>query len=239
LKLKPTQPCYLCGLPLAKPTNRDHYPPRQFFFAARVIAEKGNLQFKTHPVHVACNTAYKKDEDYFVQTFMPFVRGTYAGDALYDQALETYRNGHNVGLVRKVLGQFERNPSGLILPGGKTAMRFDRPRTDRVLWKIVRGLFFEHYKRVLPEDLKIVTEYVVGDGAEPPQHFMQFMAELNPPAHGKHPGVFSYRFAELPVLDGGNEKPYYFALLCWDKFLLTVFFHDVDCPCEECVPCSA
>lgn len=234
MKQKPIKPCYLCGSPLSKPSNVDHYPPRQFF-PAKVIAENPNLQFRTHRVHVACNTAYKSDEDYFVQTLMPFVRGTYAGNALYDQALDTYRAGHNVGLVRRVLGQFERRPSGLILPDGKSAMRFDRARTDRVLWKIVRGLYFEHFGVALPEAHPVYMEYVVGDNVKPPEHFFMFMAEPDNPSRGLYPGVFAYRYKEFKSTDDNNEHTYYFALLCWDKFLFTIYFHDMTCPCAQCV----
>lgn len=238
MKLRPTKPCYLCGLPLCKPTNVDHYPPKQFF-PARVIAGNPNPQFKTHRVHSACNFAYKADEDYFVQTFMPFVRGTDAGNALYDQALATYRSGHNTGLVRRVLGQIERNPSGLVLPAGKSVMRFDRPRTDRVLWKVVRGLFFEHYETALPEAYAVYIENVVGDGAQPPKHFHMFMLQPDNAPHGRYPDVFSYRFKEFKSTDEQNEHTHYFALRCWDKFLFTVYFHDLQCPCVQCAPPDA
>src|SRR5438270_716368 len=97
--------CYLCGGPLTKPKNNDHVPAQQMFPPALRKAH-GPLQLLTIPVHTKCNSAYKADEDYFVHTLMPFARGTVAGDAVYHQVLSAYRAGHNAGLVKKVLGEF-------------------------------------------------------------------------------------------------------------------------------------
>src|SRR5690242_10793659 len=86
--------CYLCGHPLTKPVNADHVPAQQMF-QPDLRKEHGPLQLLTSPVHTACNSAYKADEDYFVHTLMPFARGTVAGDAVYRHVLTAYRAGHN------------------------------------------------------------------------------------------------------------------------------------------------
>jgi hypothetical protein len=51
-----------------------------------------------------------------------------------------------------VLNEFDHNPSGLLLPGGKVLKRFDGKRIARVAWKMVRGLHFHYAHEVLPED---------------------------------------------------------------------------------------
>ncbi|HEX4484623.1 MAG TPA: hypothetical protein VH088_00045, partial [Terriglobales bacterium] len=142
--------CYLCCNKLTKPTNVDHVPPQQIFPPGLRKAH-GPLQLLTIPVHKGCNTAYKADEEYFVHTLMPFARGTVAGDAVYSHVLSSYRAGHNAGLVRKVLGEFDPRPSGLILAGGKVVKRFDGKRIKRIAWKIVRGLMFHHFGVEYPE----------------------------------------------------------------------------------------
>jgi hypothetical protein len=82
MKAVPTTICYLCGKPLVPPTNDDHPIMRQLY-APELRRKYNNLQLLTLKVHVPCNTSYKQDEDYFVHTFMPFARGSEAGNAIY------------------------------------------------------------------------------------------------------------------------------------------------------------
>lgn len=220
--------CYLCDLPLTPPTSVDHVPPKQFF--ARAIRKKHGPQLLTIQVHDACNKAYQLDEDYFVHTLMPFNRQTYAGRAIYDEVLAKWRAGKKVGLTRSVLNEFELRPAGLVLPGNKVVKRFRGERLQRVAWKIVRGLYFNHHRVVLPEGLRIWVSLtpVAGGEQQPPEHFLHFM-EHNKEAHGAYPGVFSYRFENFA--EDGVGSIHYWALLIWDSILVTVIFHDPACPC--------
>jgi hypothetical protein len=72
-----TDICYLCGRPLAPPTNTDH-PVMQQLFAPEIRRKYNISQLLTLDVHKSCNTGYKRDEDYFVRTLMPFARGSTA-----------------------------------------------------------------------------------------------------------------------------------------------------------------
>jgi len=143
--------CYLCGKPLAPPTNVDHPVMLQLF--APEIRRKHNVsKLITLDVHQACNAGYHSDEDYFVRSLMPFARGSEAGNAIYAKALDDFRSGKQVLLTKMVLSEFDPNPSGLFLPGGKVVKRFDGERLRRVAWKMVRGLHFHYTGEVLPED---------------------------------------------------------------------------------------
>src|SRR5215469_3301012 len=93
--------CYLCGSALVEPIDWDHVPPRQLY--APAIRRTHQPQLLTIPVHAACNKGFQKDEDYFVHALMPYARGSYAGNAFYQKTLDTFREGRNPGLVRKVL----------------------------------------------------------------------------------------------------------------------------------------
>jgi hypothetical protein len=104
--------CYLCGQPITPPTSRDHIPPLNSLppqFAKNTILQK----LLTTRVHQQCNKSYQSDEDYLVYTLLGFVRGSEAGNALYDHILAKYRQGESVTLVRKVLAEFEDRPGGL------------------------------------------------------------------------------------------------------------------------------
>jgi hypothetical protein len=67
-KLRAPSHCYLCGKHLTAPINVDHVPPKLFFPEE---LRKG-LNLLTIPAHVACNEAWRMDEEYFIHTLLPF-----------------------------------------------------------------------------------------------------------------------------------------------------------------------
>jgi hypothetical protein len=221
--------CYLCGEPLAEPVSDDHVPMKQLF-APEVRKKYNRSILLTISVHDRCNKLYQPDEDYFVHSLMPFAPGSYSGKALYQKVLRDYRGGKNVGLVRKVLGEFEPRPSGLVLPGNKVVKRFEGERISRIAWKIVRGLYFHHHNEVLPA---VHTTWVslTPPGEMPPEHFMVFMSLPDNEPHGQYPGVFDYRFQRFTEV----QDDHYWALLIWDRIIITVIFHDPKCSCEQCL----
>ena len=99
MKKLSTTVCYLCGKPLVPSTNVDHPIMQQIF--APEIRRKHNISRLIQ----SCNTSYKRDEDYFVRTLIPFARGSEAGNAIYAKALNDYRIGKQVPLTKK---SFER-----------------------------------------------------------------------------------------------------------------------------------
>ena len=98
----------------------------------------------------------------------------------------------NRRLVMQILGEVEPRPAGLVLPGGKVVKRFDSNRIERVIWKIVRGLFFHHHGKTLPQKLKLTWTFTGPDDGPPPEHFQNFTP--NHSSYGKYPGVFAYQF---------------------------------------------
>lgn len=212
--------CYLCGKLLAEPIGWDHAPMRQMF-AAEVRKAHNLSKLITIPVHDACNKAYQLDEDYFIHSLMPFARGSYAGQAIYDDVLAKFRRGEKIGLTRKVLNEFDPRPSGLFLPGDKVIKRFDGARIQRVAWKIVRGLYFHHNGIVLAEHQPTWVS-LTPPGETPPEHFLKFMGVEDHKANGEYPGVFDYRFDKFT----DTQTTYYWALLLWDRVIVTVIFDD-------------
>ena len=217
--------CYLCGLKLAAPIDWDHVPPKQLY--APEIRKAHHPQLLTIPVHAACNKGFQKDEDYFVHALMPYARGSYAGKAFYEKTLDKFRAGGNPGLVRKVLREFDPRPSGLVLPGNQVVQRIDGARISRVAWKIVRGLYFHHHNEVLrAKGARWVT--LTPPNRVPPEHFLVFVNQPDTQSRGQYPGVFDYKFGEYP------PEGHYWALLFWDRIIVTVAFHDPSCTCGKC-----
>jgi hypothetical protein len=157
------------------------------------------------------------------------MRGSEAGDKLYKHILNKYRSGEAVGLIKKVLAEFEPQPGGIVLPGNRVLKRFDGERIRRVAWKIVRGLYFHRTGKLLPENLTVAVTLTTQD-ERPPGHFIAFRDLPDNDELGHYPGVFAYRFQVFPEVQNAQ----YWALLLWDRVILTVAFHDPRCTCADC-----
>jgi hypothetical protein len=124
------------------------------------------------------------------------------------------------------MSEFERQPGGLLLPPGRVAKRFQGERLLRVAWKIVRGLYFFHIGEFVEEDAPRYLE-IVPPGEMPPASFFVLSGKEN---HGKYPGVFDYTSAAYPQEHNFN----YWAMLLWDRIILTMGFQAPACGCAEC-----
>ena len=150
---RPLKLCYLCGRPLSKPTSKDHCPPKALF--AKDL-RKRNVELITRKVHGHCNYSYARDEEYFIATMIPFAWGSTAGNAIYKERISSFdEDGRNLRLGEKILRELEPRPGGLHLPTGLVTKRQEGDRIRRVAWKISRGLYFHHKKRVLPETFPV------------------------------------------------------------------------------------
>jgi hypothetical protein len=220
--------CYLCGEFLSEPISRDHVPPQRFF--VREIRRKFNLaELITLPTHEDCNKSWRMDEEYFVHTFLPFARGSISGDALYRDGIARIQRGTNVPLANAVLKEFQQHVNGVILPANRVAKKFDPQRVHDVIYKIIRGLHYHHEGEILPA----VTSChftVTPPGEEPPFFFVELEKAGLLQQEGRYRGVFAYarrKFSEANNL-------HFWAMLFWDKLLITAAFHDSECQCEEC-----
>ena len=225
-----TSVCYLCGEMLIQPINNDHVPPRQFYTAE--IRKIHNPNMLTIPVHESCNKSYQFDEDYFVNTLSPFAKGSYSGDSLLKDVFKKYSDGIKRPLLHKILNEFERNPSGLILPANLVAKRFEGNRLERVAWKIVRGLYFHHFNQVFSTG-KISSLSIIFPDQVPPKEFLIALGDLD--GLGSYPGVFDYKFIRVPELEDFN----YWGILLWDRIILIVAFHGLECSCAQCLETKA
>ena len=125
-----------------------------------------------------------------------------------------------------ILKEFESRPSGIYLPRGQVAKRFDPERIWRVVWKMTRGLFYKEHSRYLPDDTP--NHYsIISAGEKPPP---EFEVVRNTPSRGQYPGVFDYKFVTIPKLNNFH----FWAMLFWDKLIMFMTFHDPDCSCDKC-----
>lgn len=135
-----------------------------------------------------------------------------------------YHEGEKVGLVRKVVSEFDLQPGGVLLPRDKIGKHFEGERVKIIVLKIVRGLYFHDYNDFLPEDVPSVVK-VVPPNERPPDHFVTLLASK--PSMGQYPGVFYYKTAHANHI-------HYWAMLFWGAIIAIAAFHDPLCKCYDC-----
>jgi len=108
--------CYICGLAINTDKSVDHLPPKQFY--APSLRTSYNLsKLVTLPAHGKCNKSYESDEEYFTWSLCSLAIGSEAADALVREQGRLLRSRRKGGLARTVLAEYQRRPSGIILPG--------------------------------------------------------------------------------------------------------------------------
>ncbi len=145
--------CVYCGVREA--TTEDHVIPRGLFDAA---PPEGYIKI---PACHECNNGHSRDEEYFVATVT--AEGDFYASAAARRVIERIGQKHQsgkramTGLAKRLISSMEpvavHSESGNFL-GTQPAFRLEVDRVNRVLRKMVRGLFFHEFGRRLP----------VGDG---------------------------------------------------------------------------
>lgn len=148
---KDEEKCFICG---ARATTRDNIPPACIF---PYPAPTDLLRVPACKLH---NEGTSKDDEYF----RFFVSTTALGSAqaqgiIKDRIVEKAKSKPKLlsGIMKNAHRKIEiRTPAGIFL-GYRPGFKIDRKRINNIFNKIVRGLFYRHFKQRLSE------EYEVGD----------------------------------------------------------------------------
>ena len=212
--------CYLCGNTLSEGIDRDHVPMKQLY--GKKYRKISNPNLFCLPTHAKCNREYQLDEDYFVYSLVPAARGKQTGEYVSFDVEERSKKGKQKPLIAKVLGQFKdavRDSSQ-----GVRYVPLNKDRIFRVIWKIARGLYFKetglHISQSADKVIKIYTE-----DDTLPEPIKNAIREL--PGKGDYPAVFDYRYIVV-------DHAHCFFISLWDCYTFEVFFHLLDCSCEQC-----
>jgi hypothetical protein len=218
--------CYLCGAPLIRgqKLDVDHVPPQRFF--PKPLRRQLSPQLKSLQVHQSCNRAYRPDEEYFVLALVAYAHDSFAGRALMSDVKRGLQGGHGRGLYEAIKKGF----GTVVAPDGRTLFEYDGARIRRVVWKIIRGMFFLHSGRILPIQQLFEFHLIPPTDPQQPDH-PWFQVVLQTGSLCKYGGIF-----DMKSLGGadGRHKAHFQALLFWDRIIALVHFHDPTCPCEEC-----
>ena len=220
--------CYLCGRSINPDTeecNRDHVPPRRIFASA--VRRQFGPNLPTLPTHAACNTAAERDEAYFIVSFAGHVDTDVAREVMRDIGAKA-RQGEGRGLLQDVVNRFGK----VVGPKGEVLYSYESSRTDRFLWKVVRGLYMLDTGFVLPEQppagIELLSpKQIPGELSKVPW----FNAVRDTEPLGRYGRVFDYKWL---CWNDGELRGHAVAMLFWDGLVAAVMFHDPRCRCGKC-----
>jgi hypothetical protein len=185
--MQTTSQCVYCGS--SSDITQDHIPPKSFFPKPR----PSNLI--TVPACKKCNQGFEKDEELFLATFMFTDAGVSdTGKSLWDEKLHRMYE-KNLGLKRKIAQLLKevdvKTPSGIFL-GRRMAIQLDGLRSQRVINKILFGLYYFEFQEILPFTTKLNIRFAQYESDVP-----QELKDLAPSllfGTRQWANIFEYRF---------------------------------------------
>lgn len=140
--------------------TREHIPAKHFF---KGVPDKNLI---TVPACVTCNTGFQKDEDFFRQFWVSMLmdRSTHARQLMDNEIsrsiVRTPALGYQMFSQMQLVEAYTK--SGFYI-GKKTLYQvgdLDKERINRVVNKIIKGLFFNEFKQLLPEDWIVKINWI-------------------------------------------------------------------------------
>ena len=211
--------CYLCGEPIGRDRTRDHVPP-QCFFPPELRRQKNFSRLDVLSAHSRCNSAFQLDEQYFFHSLAPLARRTEAGPSIWGVIDKPILTPGEFRLRQQISGEFR------VASTGEIRKTFDRTRIERVIRKIIRGLWFLHYSSVMPEEWRLATS--IHDPDNPPPGDLM-AAVKDEPSWGHYPEVFFFKCtrSKTPPLSA-------WMFFFWDWFVVVATVHETGCSCFKC-----
>lgn len=154
---KPRKKCIYCG---KKADTKEHIPPKSFF------VRRSGIKLITVPSCLSCNHSFSLDEEVFRNFLVHMcMKKSLTASALMDTKIKRSIIARP-NMAKKAMEKMELvnyYHKGIYL-GKKTAIKLedsDWKRYFNVLSKIIKGLHFTEFKKIVPGDMKI--EHVVGN----------------------------------------------------------------------------
>lgn len=200
--------CYLCG---AQATTYDHIPPKSLF--------PKNFQYKgiKLPACRDCNNATSKDDEY--------LRDCFAMTGQNPEAYQVFREGVRLSYMRpyaqlqrvtkhqrilKSMAEVDLKTSSGIFLKRVNVMKMKSDRIENVIKKIVKGLYFNRYKKSIPEEYSLSVYFQPEDIGIELLNKAKEQGALNA---GRFGNIFSYM--------GFNTKEDEFVSIWWLSFYQT------------------
>jgi len=213
--------CYLCGNDIIGNATKDHVPPKQFF--PEEIRKKFVTQLDTLPAHRECNQAYQKDEDYFYASIGPLALsdGNPIGNIIIEEI--THRNhAANTQLLSRILEGFNDKVGNIYIPNC-ISLTIEGERIKKVIWKIIRGLYFLQNNSVLLEDtyhgIVLLTPEDLKNDIESRKIWESWNSVLKQESKGRHRRIFDYKYIAFK-----EQNTELWSILLWDRIIIFAYF---------------
>ena len=191
IKTKPSNKlCIYCG---KEANTSDHIPPKSLFATFE--------EMRVVPCCKECNNSYSLDEEVFRNWMVNFSYGkSLTADYIFDTKIARSFRYSPILAKRVYEKMYELNlktPAGILL-GKATGVKLDQAdwkRIFHILDKIVKGLFYIEFRKVLPKSCTLKHTLINGEdaiknGLLPVKVFKW--------ATSKHNNVFFYGFSKAP-----------------------------------------
>jgi hypothetical protein len=150
----------ICIFCFEKADTKEHIPAKQFF---KGISDKNLI---TVPSCKKCNSGFQKDEDFFRQFWASFFMGRSkeAKQLMENEITRSIKRRPALGwqMFKQMKPVNRLSETGEHL--GKATLinitESDRARINRVVDKIIQGLFFEEFKKIVPKNLSITIHWI-------------------------------------------------------------------------------
>jgi len=171
--MKKNKLCYLCGQREAD--SFDHVPPKNLF--PKDFQKKG---YKI-PACSECNNLLHLDEEYIRDRFSivgqnhtareVFLNGTKKS---YLRPYETTKRVTKLDLIKRdMIPLAIKSPQGILI-GNATGIKIDSKRVERVSIKIVKGLYYHHFEKIIP------SNYIFHVYFDPPNWLPELLEKPSP-----------------------------------------------------------
>jgi hypothetical protein len=139
--------CVYCGK--HRPVTDDHIPPKNLY-------PKPRPQLLTVPSCYPCNNGASKDDEYFRLNIIMREDTPEQPDAkkVFEKTMRSLGRHEAIGFRNDLLNrvqEFKRVTKSGIYLGKTTGYNFDLNRIEKVVNRIVKGLFYIQYQKRIPE----------------------------------------------------------------------------------------
>lgn len=208
--------CAFCGKMVDKATD-DHIPPKGIF------GDKPDYNLITVPSCEPCNRGTSKDDEYFKLLAMERDASetpvAWSVNESSTKAIQRKDRPKFGDMVRKNMKFGDVYTEGGIYLGRHYTLKLDGQRIRNTVGKVIRGLFFKHTNRPLPEDYQVFCQpmpklaSVITD--ETREGWEMILSELSTKEIVTvGPKVFRYRYCVHP----GDENNLFFMLGFYERF---------------------
>lgn len=219
MSIKRNDVCYICGE--ENPNSKDHIPPKNIFLKKYRNLDSGLI---TVPSHSLCNKSYELDDEYFryclcIAAYWTNEKARELWKTKMKNQLHRSESAGYLKYLRELLKDGNFIDQNGIPHKNATVALLDSKRIERVIYRIVRGLFYKNFSYRLPDFHKLELNWL------PPKGAKEIIGDLN--IQNKFSSVAGGIFRHCYYFKSNNEKDGFYFLVFFDSVFFSVQVGDI------------